>query len=105
MGVTVSTVRDTNGVLPRGVYVVSVEEGSPAEAAGMKAGDIMVEVNGQVITSVSEEVAIVEQLKEGDQVTVKVFRPTEVGQDGRVSSDGEYIDLVVTLAMVDAIAQ
>ena len=105
MGVTVSTVRDTNGQLPRGVYVVSVEEGSPAEAAGLKTGDIMVEVNGQIITSVTEEVEIISKLKEGDEVAVKVFRPANVSEDGRISSDGEYIDLTVTLAVVDEIVQ
>ena len=105
MGVTVSTVNDTNGRLPRGAYVVSVEEKSPAEAAGIKAGDIMVELNGQVITTVSEEIEILGQLKEGDVVSVKVFRPKTVTEDGRVSSEGEYIDLTVTLAVVDAVEQ
>jgi serine protease Do len=105
MGVTVSTVRDTNGMLPRGAYVVSVEKDSPAEAAGLKEGDIMVEVNGQVITSVSEEIEIISQLKEGDEVKVKVFRPTQVSEDGRISSDGDYVDLTVVLAVVDAVAQ
>ena len=38
---TVSTVKDTNGQLPRGVYINSVDEGSPAEAAGLKVGDII----------------------------------------------------------------
>ena len=105
MGVTVSTVKDTNGKLPRGAYIVSVDEGSPADAAGLKAGDIMVEVNGQVITTVSEEIEIISKLKEGDQVSVKVFRPDEVSEDGRISYDGKYVDLTVTLAVVDQIAQ
>ena len=104
MGVTVSTVRDTNGALPKGAYVVSVDEGSPAEAAGLKVGDIMVEVNGQVITTVAEEIEIVSQLKEGDTVNVKVFRPKTVN-GGSISYDGDYVDLQVTLAVVDAVAQ
>jgi len=101
MGVTVTTVRNTNGQLPRGVYISSVEEGSPAERAGLKAGDIMVEVNGQVITSVEEEMEIVSKLKEGDQVAVKVFRPDQVTADGRISYEGKYIDLTVTLALLE----
>ena len=105
MGVTVSTVSNTNGRLPKGAFVVSVEEGSPAEAAGMKRGDIMVEINGEVITSVSQEIEILGKLKEGDQVAVKVFRPKTVTEEGRVSSEGEYIDLTVTLAVVDGVAQ
>ena len=98
MGINVTTFHG-NGELPNGVLVNTVDAGSPAEAAGLKPKDIMVEVNGQVITSVSEEVAIVGQLKEGDEVQVKVFRENEDG------SDGEYIDLTVKLAMVDKVQQ
>ena len=105
MGVTVSTIRDTNGKLPRGAYIVSVEAGSPAETAGLKAGDIMVEVNGQVITSVSEEIEIVSRLGEGDEVAVKIFRPDTVTEDGRISYEGQYMDVTVVLAIVDAVAQ
>ena len=105
MGVTVSTVKDTNGQLPRGAYVVEVEKDSPAEAAGLKMGDIMVEVNGQVITSVTEEIEIISQLKEGDEVAVRVWRPESVSEDGRISTDGEYVDLTVKLAVVDNIVQ
>ena len=104
MGVTVSTVRDTNGMLPKGAYISNVEAGSPADAAGLKVGDIMVEVNGQVITTVTEEIEIIKQLKEGDEVAVKVFRPTEVSESG-ISYDGEYVDLTVKLAVVDEISQ
>ena len=104
MGVTVSTVRDTNGMLPKGAYISNVEAGSPADAAGLKVGDIMVELNGQVITTVTEEIEIISQLKEGDEVAVKVFRPTEVSESG-ISYDGEYVDLTVKLAVVDEISQ
>ena len=105
MGVTVSTVPDTQGSLPRGVYVVEVQKDSPADAAGIQAGDIMVEINGQVITSVSEEVEILSKLREGDEVSVKVFRPATVRGKGNVSTAGEYIDLTVKLAIVDGLAQ
>ena len=105
MGITVSTVNDTNGRLPRGAYVVSVDAGSPAEAAGMKVGDIIVELNGQVITNVSQEIEIVGKLKEGDEVAVKVFRPDEVTAEGRISTSGQYVDLTVKLAVVDAVSQ
>jgi len=99
MGVSVRTVTG-NGVLPNGVLVVSVEENSPAANAGLQPNDIMVEVNGQVIKNVSEEMAIVSQLKEGDEVQVKVFRMTDTN-----TGDGEYIDLTVKLAMLDDVHQ
>ena len=106
MGVTVSTLGDTRGQLPKGVLVGSVDEGSPADKAGLKVGDIMVEVNGQVITSVSEEIEIIGKLKEGDEVAVKVFRSAKISEKGLpASTEGEYIDLKVTLAVVDAVEQ
>ena len=105
MGVSVQTVRDTKGMLPRGVYVAEVEKNSPAEAAGVQVGDIMVEINGQVITSVEEEIEILGKLKEGDEVKLKVFRPETVNETGGVSSEGDYVDLTVKLAIVDAVAQ
>ena len=99
MGVSVKTVTG-NGVLPNGVLVVNVEENSPAADAGLQPNDIMVEVNGQVIKNVSEETAIISQLKEGDEVQVKVFRVTDTN-----TGDGEYIDLTVKLAMLDDVHQ
>ena len=65
----------------------------------------MVEVNGQVISTVTEEIEIISQLKEGDEVAVRVWRPESVSEDGRISTEGEYIDLTVKLAVVDEIAQ
>ena len=107
MGVTVGTSTGRNGEFPKGVYISKVEEGSPAEQAGLLPGDIIVEVNGEVVTSVSEEVAIVSELKEGDEVAVKVFRPDEVrdAENGMISPEGEYIDLKVLLAMIDPVDQ
>ena len=107
MGVSVSTSDGQGGAYPKGVYVIEVEKDSPADKGGIKEGDIIVEVNGTVVSSVSEEVEIVSQLKEGDEVAVKVFRPEKVtdAASGRISTDGEYIDLTVTLAMLDAVNQ
>ena len=106
MGITVSTLGDTKGQLPKGVLVIAVDSGSPAEAGGMKVGDIMVELNGQVITSTEEEMDIVGKLKEGDEVSVKVFRPAELTEEGMPATrNGEYVDLKVTLAMIDPISQ
>ena len=106
MGITVSTLGDTGGQLPKGVLISAVEEGSPAEKAGMQVGDIIVELNGQVITSTDEEMEIVGKLKEGDEVAVKVFRSAKISEKGLPASmDGEYVDLSVTLAMIDPVSQ
>jgi len=107
MGVTVTTVNGSNTGLPNGAYIISVEENSPAEKGGLKAGDIIVELNGEVVTTVSDEIRIMENMKEGEEVSVKVFRPNEVAdaERGKISSTGDYVDVKVVLAMIDGVAQ
>ena len=102
MGVTVTDTGNTSGRWPEGVLVREVNAGSPAEKAGMQVGDIIVEVNGERTASYEEEKAIIEKLKEGDEVDVKVFRATKLNDDGvPVTTSGDYMDLKVTLAVVD----
>ncbi|MBQ6507531.1 MAG: trypsin-like peptidase domain-containing protein [Clostridia bacterium] len=110
MGVTVTTLTGSaiqSGTLPRGAYVLEVESGSPADAAGVKAFDIIVEANGQVITSTSDLTAVISAMKEGDEVALKVFRTggEDLRQLEQLPEDGEYVDLTLTLAIVDAVAQ
>ena len=106
MGIKVTDIGDTQGQLPVGALIREVEAGSPAEKAGLQVGDIMVEINGEVITSVKQEIEIVGQLKEGDEVTVKVFRPARVDENGLPTTvKGEYVDATVKLAVVDMISQ
>ena len=107
MGLTAATLNVTNGQLPNGAYVISVDEGSPAEQAGILPGDTIVEVNEQIITSVSDLTGLIAGMKEGDQLQVKVFRPDAVEdvENVRISTSGDYVDLTLTLAVVDAIAQ
>ena len=107
MGVTVQGVSNTNGMLPNGAYVISVDEGSPAEQAGVLPGDIIVELNGQVVSTVSDMTGLIAQMQEGDTLQVKVFRPKTVSnaERGQISTDGEYVDLTVKLAVVDGVAQ
>ena len=106
MGVTVANL-NTNGQLPNGAYVVKVEAGSPAEKAGVQAGDIVVELNGQVIGNISDMTELLGTMKAGDEVQVKVFRPSVVqdAENARVSTDGDYLDLTVTLEMVNPVNQ
>lgn len=102
MGVNASTMKDTGGRLPRGVYIAEVEKDSPAEKGGLHVGDIIVEMNGEVIKNVSEEAAILESLKEGDTVKLVVFRSSRVdASTGQISTDGEYLELRVKLSVLE----
>ena len=78
-----------SGLLPKGVLVSDVEKESPAEIAGMQAGDIIVEVDGEVITSMTQVTSAIQSHGEGDTLTVKVY----------------HVELTVTLAYVDEIKQ
>jgi len=59
---------------PRGALVASVAENSPSEKAGIKAGDIILEFNGQKINQMKELPAIVARTQVGKNVEVKIWR-------------------------------
>jgi serine protease Do len=109
MGVTVTTLSGgavTNGLLPRGVYVREVEEGSPAAAAGVQPYDIIVEANDVLTPSASDLTGLIGELKEGDTVKLTVYRTgVDVYTAEEIPTDGEYVELTLTLAIVDAVAQ
>ncbi len=65
-----------------GVYVQSVVAGGPAAQAGLQAGDVITEINGQSITSSDTIVDITFNKKPGDVVTVNYLRN---GQPGTAS--------------------
>lgn len=75
--------------MPAGVFVYNVMEGSAAEAAGIKRGDIIVKVEGEKIASNSELQNIMQYYATGDTIKVTVSR----------QENGEYTtyDLQVTL--------
>lgn len=113
LGVTVNSINTSStavmtGALPNGVFVVEVEKNSPADRAGMLADDIIVDIEDNVITSVSQMQSIIAEHKEGDTLAVKVYRvPGGLSsiQSGETIPDGEYVDLQVTLAVIDGVAQ
>jgi len=69
----------------KGVLVVEVLPKSPAEQAGIKAtelrsdgtiklGDLITEVNGEVVVSVEDLLSAIEARGDGEMVTVKIWR-------------------------------
>ena len=57
-----------------GVYVKSVEEFSSAEKAGLKAGDVIIEADGEKITTMDELNEIKAKHQIGDEMKLKVNR-------------------------------
>ena len=59
---------------PRGALVASVAPNSPSEKAGVKAGDIILEFNGETIKEMKELPIIVARTEVGKKVKVKIWR-------------------------------
>lgn len=75
--------------MPQGVFVYDVAEGSAAEAAGIKKGDIIVKFDGQRITSSTDLKNALQYFKAGETATVTVKRA--------INGEYESIDLEITL--------
>ena len=95
------------GVLPKGAYVTGIEDGSPADKAGLLVGDIIVEADGSVITTTSQLVEVLQSKNAGDEVSVKIYRSEGVADAQTMDDikDGSYQDLKVELAILDNVKQ
>ncbi len=78
-------VADTYG-FPAGVYVDSVEEGGPADQAGIRAKDIIVNVGGYDTASMAELTKVLRKFEPGQTTSVTVYR------------SGAEVHLEITLA-------
>ncbi len=80
IGITFQEERSSNPVLlkemgaPHGIYIEEVRPGSPADKAGLKAGDIVTEVNGQAVKSSSDLVNPIVATPIGGNVRVAYIR-------------------------------
>ncbi len=57
-----------------GAYVEMVSKGTPADRAGVKVGDVVVEVDGKTVTSAAALGGVIRQYLPGDKVEIKVNR-------------------------------
>jgi len=63
--------------LVEGIYIISVEQFSAAEKAGLKSYDIITEIDGKQIKTMDELNEIKNTHKIGDTITLKIFRDKE----------------------------
>ena len=80
IGITASTDSNIGGAL-----IQKVTKGSPAEKAGIQAGDLITKVDGQRVTSTEEVINYFSKKKVGDSVVVTLLR------------DADSMDVTVTL--------
>lgn len=66
------TAEDRNLVV--GIYIKTIEDFSAGEKAGLKIGDVIIEVDGTKVTKMDELNAIKNQKQIGDTLKLKVFR-------------------------------
>jgi len=71
--------------IPQGILIVDILEGSAAEKAGLKVNDIIVELDGQTVDSMSALNKILKQHRAGDTISLKYYR------------DGKTISTTLTL--------
>lgn len=63
--------------LPTGVFVRSVEEGSPAQEAGVLARDILVKMDGNSIDTYEDLQGILQYFAPGSSTTIVVMRQVD----------------------------
>ncbi|MBQ9463176.1 MAG: trypsin-like peptidase domain-containing protein [Bacteroidales bacterium] len=115
LGVTMSPLsekqaKDAGLATPDGVYIAEVSKGSAADKAGVKKGDVLVEVDSTLIKTPSDLQVVVNNFHPGDKATLELIRdgkriqlPVEfqgsaeatgtVAEDGSVAFYGARIGL------------
>jgi serine protease Do len=61
-----------------GVIVSDIQTGGPAEKAGLKVGDVVLEVNGEKVNSDNDILAVMVDLSPGDILKFKVYREHKI---------------------------
>lgn len=92
IGVTCMNVESSAAQLygiPTGAFVDSVEEGGPAEKAGIQKGDIIIKLDGQTISGKEDLVGKLEYYEAGETVDVVISR----------AEAGEYKEQTVSVTL------
>ena len=92
MGITMQTMTSNYSAMlkiPEGVYIVEIQKDSPAEAAGLCVGDVIVKFEGEKISTHEDLQDMMQYYKAGSTITLTVKRL----QNGQYES----VDVAVTL--------
>ena len=94
LGITVGAIpaaAKTEYELPDGLYVSAVSPGSDCEAKGIQAGDILLAMNGEPLSSTDQITGTIKDMAIGDTLTFTIWR----------EENGEHTTFDVTVALVD----
>lgn len=88
-GIDLDEATATRNRLVEGIYVYQVQDGSPAQEAGLQNGDIIVEFDGQEVKTTQELNDIKNKKEIGDSVHIKVYRSGEYKEGDLVLGSDE----------------
>lgn len=78
-----------------GVFIDGVVENSAADAAGLKQGDVIIEVDGKAVNSANQLQSFIARKRVGDPVNLKVFRYGEVfDKEVRLKDRSDNLNMV-----------
>jgi hypothetical protein len=76
-GAYLGTIPDFAGAPQAGVRLQGVREGSPAERAGLRAGDVVVSLAGSEVVNLDEYAAVLRRMRAGSELEIVVLRDGE----------------------------
>lgn len=79
--------------LPEGAYIQRVVDGSPADKAGVKVGDIIIKIDSEKVQGKTELASVIAKKKVGDTITLTLWREDTTSNDG----SGKTFDVKATL--------
>lgn len=103
LGISVITLRGSEepaeGMIPAGVYVSAVSEGSAAQMAGIQTEDIIIRVDGERVLMHTDLTSKIAMKQPGEQVVLTVYRIPRLGEltvQDRIPK-GEELEFTVEL--------
>ncbi|MCD8008954.1 MAG: S1C family serine protease, partial [Clostridiales bacterium] len=97
--------------VPEGLWVATIDSASDCAAQGLQIDDIITQVNGVDVSTVTDFQTVTADLEVGDTVTLTIWREPETetdGADGSVSTeaedDGYHYEYYgeITVALIDS---
>ncbi len=100
---TSPSMEPTDEMLPRSVWVTAVEKGAPADVAGIRADDLIMEVDGIRVTTANQVQSAIRGHQIGEKAEITVYRIpglTEIKVDEKIPN-GTYHTFQVEIKVLE----